>query len=259
MTYKAVITDLDGTAVDSPEFKVVSDRLATATIALEESGVKVCAATGRPESFAMPVITSMKLSEPCIVAGGTRIINPKTRDELWSCDMSSEQVEAIGGVAKGLSYGCLWNDYVEEDYAGGGWSAEKLFQYEGIYFFEFCYVPENEVMDLLAKLEHIEGIAKTVVIAQRPGMKDIHVTNTSATKEHAIYELERIIQVSKGEMVGVGDGHNDLHLFNAVGYKVAMGNAVPELKAAADEVIGSITDDGLAKYFEALVEKGVKE
>lgn len=54
-------------------------------------------------------------------------------------------------------------------------------------------------------------------------------------------------------MIGIGDGANDIHLFNAVGLKVAMGNAVPSLKEKADIVIGHVTDDGLAQYFEDLV------
>ena len=91
-----------------------------------------------------------------------------------------------------------------------------------------------------------------MVVAQRAGFKDIHVTNRSATKEHAIAELLKILNIKQENTVGVGDGHNDIHLFNAVSNKVAMGNAVDELKAASDEVIGLVTDDGFAEYLERL-------
>lgn len=39
---------------------------------------------------------------------------------------------------------------------------------------------------------------------------------------------------------------NDLPLFEASGFKVAMGNACPELKAVADYIAPSVTEDGLA-------------
>ena len=71
-------------------------------------------------------------------------------------------------------------------------------------------------------------------------------------KEHAIAKLLKILSVEKDRSVGVGDGYNDVHLFNAVGYKVAMGNAVPELKARADIIIGSVKEDGLAQYLKTL-------
>jgi Cof subfamily protein (haloacid dehalogenase superfamily) len=255
VNYKAVITDLDGTVIDSPGVKVASERMAEAVVRLEAAGVKVCAATGRPESFAMPVLTSMRLTEPCIVAGGTRIINPTTREKLWSCDLSPEQTRAVIHMLQGTEYGVLWNDYVEEDYASGGWPVERFDAYDDTFFIEICYVLNERVPEVVEQFGAIEGLAVTVVLAQREGYRDIHITNQAATKEHAIYELEKLIGVPKEQMIGIGDGHNDIHLFNAVGHKVAMANAVPELKEGADEVIGAVTEEGLAIYFEKLAEE----
>ena len=65
-----------------------------------------------------------------------------------------------------------------------------------------------------------------------------------------LYKIEQILGADRSEMIGIGDGHNDLHLFAAVGHKVAMGNAVDELKQAADETIGSVQEQGLEKYLE---------
>lgn len=256
MKYRAIITDLDGTALDSPVEKVVSKRLADAVTALEGQGVKVCGATGRAETFAKPVVASMGLRHPVIVSGGTRIVDPVSGHELWSCGLSPEQLKKVTEVLQPTSYGFLWNDSTEDDYLNGGWPISRFTEYESTYFFEVCFVPYNEVrglVDLL--LTSVEGIAVTVVNAQRPNMNDLHITNEAATKEHAVYELEKMIGVTKEEMIGVGDGHNDIHLFKAVGYKVAMGNAVQDLKDAADEVIGSVQEDGLARYFEDLLKE----
>lgn len=252
MQYKAVITDLDGTAVDSPKDKVASRRLATAIAELDRLGIRVCAATGRAPSFAMSMLRSMNLKDPAIVSGGTKIIDPITGSELWTCGLSESQIRQITNKLEPFPYKYLWNDSTEEDYLSGGWELKKFNEWEGVYFFEVCFVPHDEVMNLVNALSDIDGIAVTVVVAQRTGTNDIHVTNSVATKEHAIYELEKMIGVEKNEMIGIGDGHNDLHLFNAVGYKVAMGNAVNELKQVADKVIGYVTDDGLAEYFEEL-------
>lgn len=252
MKYKAIITDLDGTALDSPEQKVSSQRLALAVSKLEARGIKVCAATGRAESFAYPVLASMQLTQPAIIAGGTRIIEPVKKNELWCCGLSSSQMHEIVLKMKKIPYKFLWNDSTEDDYLNGGWSIQDYNSFEDTYFFEICFVPQSKIEEILTLLKNIDGIAVTVVVSQRANMNDIHITNRLATKEHAIYELEKIIGVEKSEMIGVGGGHNDLHLFSAVGYKVAMGNAVSQLKAAADEVIDTVQDDGLALYFERL-------
>lgn len=255
MKFKAIITDLDGTAVDSPVVKVASNRLAKSVKELDELGIKVCAATGRPQSFAYIILKSMNLKDPTIVSGGTKIIDPISGEDLWVCGLDPDIMHKTVSKLKKLSYGFLWNDFTEEDYLGGGWNINDFSEYDSTYFFNICFVPSNEVKEVLDILSQIDGIVATVVVSQRHNMNDIHITNLNATKEHAIYELEKMIGVNKNEMIGIGDGHNDIHLYNAVGYKVAMGNAVNDLKAIADTVIGDVKEDGLAIYFEELTSK----
>jgi hydroxymethylpyrimidine pyrophosphatase-like HAD family hydrolase len=120
---------------------------------------------------------------------------------------------------------------------------------------EQAFIPQNIAPEILAKLSQIEGASSTLVTAQRPGFNDIHVTNKGATKEHTIARLLDLIKVDKSNTIGFGDGHNDIHLFNAVYYKVAMDNAVDDLKAMADEVIGHVANDSFAEYLEKLATK----
>ena len=49
-----------------------------------------------------------------------------------------------------------------------------------------------------------------------------------------------------------GDAMNDLSMFTDEWYKVAMGNAIPELKAKADMVTADVEDDGIYKACENL-------
>jgi Cof subfamily protein (haloacid dehalogenase superfamily) len=256
MHVKLVITDLDGTALDSPIEKVSSPRLAQAVIDADAAGIKVCAATGRPVSFAMPVLTSMGLSDPAIVAGGSRIINPKTTEKLWGVDISREDLEAVLAVIKPYDIKVLWNDNTEQDYAEGGWEVDGLKTHDGIHFFELCFVP-NELSEQINKqLNEIDGVTASIVKSYHDDAKDIHIINKAATKEHAIYELQKMLGISVEQTVGVGDGHNDIHLFNGVGHKVAMNNAVQDLKDQADEIIGDVKEDGLAEFIEKLVSNG---
>ena len=54
-------------------------------------------------------------------------------------------------------------------------------------------------------------------------------------------------------MMAFGDGENDIEMLQAAGIGIAMGNAMPEVKAAADEVSSGNNEDGIAealqKYF----------
>lgn len=55
------------------------------------------------------------------------------------------------------------------------------------------------------------------------------------------------IGVRKEEIACIGDGENDLSLFAASGLKIAMGNAVENLKIQADYVTETNDRDGAAR------------
>ena len=53
--------------------------------------------------------------------------------------------------------------------------------------------------------------------------------------------------IERSEIACIGDGENDLTMFRVAGMKMAMGNAVEELKRAADIVLPSNEKDGAAE------------
>lgn len=255
MKTKAVIFDIDGTAIDSPEQKIATPRLIQAVRSAEEH-YYLSAATGRAWPYAEKVVKSMALQDPCIVSSGTVICNPVTGEVLWQCNIESSDVQAALAIMRDTpDYMSLYNDYTEEDYLHGGVSPVDLTVSGPVFFLELKHVPQAVAPDIGARLASIEGIASTVVMSQFPGKMDIHITNKKATKEHAVTELLRILQVEKENSIGVGDNFNDIHIFNSVGHKVAVANSVPELIALADETIGSVSDDGFAAYLEGLAHK----
>ena len=51
-------------------------------------------------------------------------------------------------------------------------------------------------------------------------------------------------------IVVFGDNRNDIAMMQAADHSVAVGNAFPEVKAAASEVIGVNTADSVARWIE---------
>lgn len=249
---KALIFDIDGTAIGSPAQKVPTERL-NASVRAIESEYYICAATGRPWPFAQPVLQGMGLVDPCIISGGTQICDPQDGTILWQCNIEVQDVEAIKAVLmKSPGYGLIINDFSEADYFAGGFNPSDLDTTKEVYFADYIFVPNEEASKIADELQKIASISCLLGTSQKPGHKDIHMTNKVATKEHAVAELLSRIHVARKDTYGFGDALNDTHLFNAVQVKVAMGNAIPELKAMADEVIAPVNEDGLAQYFERL-------
>ena len=76
--------------------------------------------------------------------------------------------------------------------------------------------------------------------------------------QDVITKENRSMDVALGEMLGIpkesimacGDGDNDVHLLREVGFGVAMANAQPQVKEAADYITASNDEDGVARAIE---------
>lgn len=73
------------------------------------------------------------------------------------------------------------------------------------------------------------------------------------TKGSGLQALVDILGISMRDVMAFGDGENDIEMLQAAGIGIAMGNAMAEVKAAADEETDSNNDEGifkaLQKYF----------
>jgi len=75
------------------------------------------------------------------------------------------------------------------------------------------------------------------------------VLHPEGDKAHALTKLEGLEGIDRNETTVFGDHHNDIGLFRAAGTKVAVANAVPELKKLADIVLPHTNDEeGVARY-----------
>lgn len=73
------------------------------------------------------------------------------------------------------------------------------------------------------------------------------VTVKGADKGDAVRGVASALGVAIEDTYAFGDGINDLSMIKAAGHGVAMGNAVDEVKVAAEYVTANIDDDGVAK------------
>ena len=73
------------------------------------------------------------------------------------------------------------------------------------------------------------------------------------TKGSGLTALAEMLDIPMHDVMAFGDGENDIEMLQAAGIGIAMGNAMPEVEAAADEVSSGNNEDGIAealqKYF----------
>lgn len=244
MKYKAIIFDLDGTAIPNVPNGLPSHSLIDA-VKQAQGSIKLCAATGRPITNAKPILSALNLQDPCVISAGTQVIDPLTDDILWEANIESADIETTLEICQPYHYEIL----VRNELMGEGGSAANRKAIDGhvnVMYIMGCAEPDAQA--ILTELDKVDNITAAGVTSWTHEGVDIHITHKEATKEHAVGKLLNILGLDKSEVVGVGDADNDVHLFEAVGYKVAMGNGTDKLKSLADEVIDSVDEDGLAKF-----------
>ena len=92
----------------------------------------------------------------------------------------------------------------------------------------------------------LEDIAELADISEETTVLEIGPGHGELTGFLVKKNPKRIIVIEKDEVLAIGDGLNDLPLFEAAGTKVAMGNAYDELKALADDITLDVENGGVA-------------
>ncbi len=237
--YKALIFDLDGTAIPNKPDGMPSETLIRVVTQLRKS-MKVCAATGRTWLNSKAVIRKLMLHDPCIISGGTQIINPADEKILWEKDMEQPLVELTMDVARHFPYKVIFGN----DDASMPAKNKVVRGPERIIYIES--VSKEDATTMLKLLRQIPRITAYEVKSWTLGYFDIHVTHSEATKSHALQILLKMLNLRKEEVVAAGDSNNDLPLFEMSGYKIAMENGSSEMKTSADMIAQDVSNDGLA-------------
>ena len=99
----------------------------------------------------------------------------------------------------------------------------------------------------MAALTALAGTLPDTVTATMSHPGFLEVTARGVDKASGIAPLATELGLPLEAIAAVGDGPNDLGLFAAVGFPIAMGQARPEVRAAARWVTTAVTDDGVAR------------
>ena len=243
--YRAIVFDLDGTAIANSPHAMPSAKLIN-TILQYRNRIHLIAATGRPAHYAMPVINALQLTNLCIISGGAILIEPQSHEVVKSTTLPPKAVHEILRLVNDRPYRLFFRDEI----IGSKVAAIHTPITEDVEIIYIAMVPASESQSLQQALDAIPDVSASAVPDWSGSGFAFNVTHQAATKEHAVSEALSRIGVASEQTIGVGDGANDLHLFRSVGLKVAMGNAAAELKAAADIIAPTVDEDGLAEIIE---------
>ncbi len=93
----------------------------------------------------------------------------------------------------------------------------------------------------------IQAFENELIINDHGGMGHCDCSTINFDKGHAIAYLLKHFDISPDCAYAFGDGYNDQAMFREVGHRIAMGNAVKELKEKATYITDNVDCDGITK------------
>lgn len=249
--FKALIVDVDGTLVENRPDGMPSAKVADA-IKKASRLIHVGIATQRPLFYCQSIFKQLRLSGPSIIAGGAQIIDSETLEILHEELINIKDLKKVIKIVKEFKIKNNFKFYVQDTYGEDKEFTDDYTPNRPIEIAAFSM--KSEIADdLKEKLSKISNLAVHKVISWDEDMFGVVATSASATKQHGIFEIAQILGISTHEIIGVGDSYNDFPLLMACGLKVAMGNAVEDIKAIADYIAPSVEKDGVADVIERFI------
>jgi hydroxymethylpyrimidine pyrophosphatase-like HAD family hydrolase len=246
MKYKAIILDLDGTTVHVGTFEP-NNRVSMA-IQEAQKYVTVCIATGRPLVIAKPIIQKLNITGICSVHDSTQLYDAGKDTVVDTVSLDHEIADSAYAIIRKYNFPVVMIGLGESEnvYTGEPWPKE-------LSDIAIPDMPELTADALIAELSRIPGAAIHKNVSFKKELFWVSTVSATATKLHAVVRIAELLGIETKEIIGVGDSYNDFPLLEACGLKIAMGNAVPELKAIADFIAPSVEDDGVAMVIEKFI------
>jgi Cof subfamily protein (haloacid dehalogenase superfamily) len=258
-----VVSDVDGTLVTDD--KILTPRTRLAVQKLHAGGIAFSIISARPPRGLAMLIERLGITAPVIGFNGGVIATPELStlsSHLLAPDAARHAVEMLTGygVEVWVFSGQDWllrdrdGPYVELEKQTIAFAPTDVGEFGSALDAAAKIVGVSKDFDSLARCERDvrTGLGGSAFVARsQPYYLDI--THPLANKGAALTEIAKLLDVPLAEIAVLGDGGNDIAMFERSGLSIAMRNASPQVQRAADMVTDSNGDEGFAKAIEQFI------
>lgn len=250
---KLLLFDLDDTLLRSD--KTISKYTLDVLKRCREKGYLVGVSTSRGESNSSLYIS--ELSPDIIICSGGAVVKYKG-EYVYIAEFAEEETNRIINLAKAVcGKECkitidtltahFWSFRREANERDASWADTIFADFSNLHEKALKICVEIMESERAKQLAEILTECDCIKFADGDWYK---FTKKEATKGNAIERLTASCGISPDQIIAFGDDVPDIGMLQLCGIGVAMGNALEEVKAAADAVIGTNDEDGIAKYLE---------
>ena len=280
---KLIAIDIDGTLLNS--YGEVTDKNKQAIQKALDKGVYVVLASGRMPKAILPIANEIKSKKYLISGNGASIYDIEDNKTIYNNYINKKKVLEIIDICeknsmfyniytnneiltKSLNYNILY--YHHENKKNPEDKKIKINvindmrnyieKYNGDDFLKFTICDSDEMVfkSITNRLKTIKNVdvlevshmSRKVIKYGTENMEISYfyteITNGNVNKWSAIEHLIKMLNITKHEIITIGDNINDKEMVENAGIGIVVGNSSPKMKEIADEVVPTNDESGVA-------------
>ena len=268
MKYKLLVLDVDGTLLNNQ--KEISPRTLAALLKVQQMGVHIVLASGRPTNGVMPIAEKLELNHYggyILSYNGGQIINVQTGELLFENRIDPEWIPYFEKKAKKNDFAIFTyhKDFILTDKPDNKYVIQEAnlnkMQIVGVDNFaeavDFppckCMLASDDEEALIGLENHWKKRLDGVLDAFRSEPYFLEVVPQFIDKGNTLGVLMTKLSVSPEEVIAIGDGVCDVTMLQLAGVGIAMGNAEDSVKACVDKTTLTNEEEGVAVAVERTI------
>ena len=268
MKYKLIVLDVDGTMLNSN--REVTKRTAQTLRKVQQMGIRVALASGRPTYGILPLAQAIDLGvyDGYIISyNGAQVMEARTGQIIFERRIDPQMVPYLEKKAQKMGFTMAYydgNEVVSNDITNphiideAEMNGMTLRQDEILSLSmddwpaEIMLVSDDE--DALTSLEqhmqrHLNGVMDTI----HSNPYYLEIVGYQVGKSYAMSALVQKLGIQMSEVLAIGDGAADINMIQMAGTGVAMANATVGVRRCADFTTLSNDQDGAALAIEKAI------
>lgn len=268
MKHKLLVLDVDGTLLNDTQ--EISKRTLAALLKIQQMGVRIVLASGRPTYGLMPLVKALELSNYggfIIPYNGCQIIKAQNGEIMFERQINPEMLPYLEKTARKNGFAIftyrgdtiitssLDNKYIQHEALLNNLKILKEEEFSIAIDFSPCkcmLVSEDEEA-LIGLEQHWKKRLNGTLDTFRSEPYFLEVVPCGIDKANSLGVLLEQLGVAREEVIAIGDGVCDVTMLQLAGMGIAMGHSQDSVKACADYVTASNEEDGVALAVEKFI------
>lgn len=268
MKYKLLVLDVDGTLLNDE--REISKRTLAVLLKVQQMGVRIVLASGRPTYGLMPLAKTLELGNyggVVLSYNGCQIIKAQNGEILFERRINPEMLPYLEKKARKNGFAIFTyhddtlitdspdNEYIKNEALLNNLKIIREDEFSTAIDFApcKCMLVSDKEKALIGLEQHWEKRLAGTLDAFRSEPYFLEVVPCGVNKANTLGALLEHLGVTREEVIAVGDGVCDVTMLQLAGMGVAMGHSQDSVKVCADYVTASNEEDGVALAVEKLI------